>query len=85
MVYRDTLTEGLVVHVMYTYCQSYCGIQEYSDRGVGSTCNVHVLPELLWYTGILCQSTHRNNTRGNSDIWYISWPSSVSMELHVQL
>ena len=59
MVYRDTVTEGLAVHV---------------------------LPELLWYTGILC--THSaltgTNTRGNCDIWYISWPSSVSVELHVK-
>ena len=62
MVYRNTLTEGLVVHVMYTYCQSYCGIQGYSDK-------VHI----------------GTNIRGNCDIWYISWPSSVSMELHVQL
>ena len=63
MVCRDTLGyDAVAVHVMYTYCQSYCGMQEYSDK-------VHI----------------GTNKGGNCDIWYISWPSSVSMELHVQL
>ena len=26
--------DAVAVHVMYAYCQSYCGVQGYSDRGV---------------------------------------------------
>ena len=39
VVYRDTLTDSrgngaVALHVVYMYCQSYCGLQGYSDRGV---------------------------------------------------
>ena len=63
--YTDTLTEGgrgerVAVRVQYTYCHSYCVLHGYSDRGgggsrgeSGSTCTVHVLPQLLCLTRIL--------------------------------
>ena len=64
--YTDTLTEGgggvgerVAVRVQYTYCHSYCVLHGYSDRGggsrgeSGSTCTVHVLPQLLCLTRML--------------------------------
>ena len=61
----DSLTEGgrgesgSTVRVQYTYCHSYCVLHRYCDRGgegrgeSGSTCIVHVLPQLLCLTRIL--------------------------------
>ena len=54
VTYTDTLTEGeeerVAVRVQYTYCHSYCDLHGYSDRGgrgeSGSTCTVHILPQL---------------------------------------
>ena len=35
----------MAVHVMYTYCQSYCGMQGYSDRYIvgNDVVAVHVM------------------------------------------
>ena len=54
VTYTNTLIEGeeerVAVRVQYTYCHSYCDLYEYSDRGgrgeSGSTCTVHILPQL---------------------------------------
>ena len=59
MTYTDALTEGggggvgerVAVRVQYMYCHSYYDLHGYSTevgRGEsGSTCTVHVLPQLL--------------------------------------
>ena len=55
VTYADTLTEGVgervAVRVQYAYRHSYCDLCGYSDRGgreeSGSTCTVHVPPQLL--------------------------------------
>ena len=55
MTYVDTLTEGVgervAVRVQYTYRHSYCDLRGYSEEGgrveSGSTCTVHVPPQLL--------------------------------------
>ena len=55
VTYADTLTEGVgervAVRVQYTYRHSYCDLRGFSDRGgrgeSGSTCTVHVPPQLL--------------------------------------
>ena len=38
MTYANTLTEGegrkrVTVRVLYAYCQSFCDLRRYSDRG----------------------------------------------------
>ena len=51
----DNLTEGvgerMAVRVQYTYCHSYCDLHDTLTEGgrreSGSTCTVHVLPQLL--------------------------------------
>ena len=49
--------ERVAVRVQYTYRHSYCDLRGYSDRGgrgvSGSTCTVHVPPQLLCLTLIL--------------------------------
>ena len=41
----------VAIRVQYTYRHSYCDLRGYSDRGgrgvIGSTCTVHVPPQLL--------------------------------------
>ena len=48
---RGGVEEIVAVRVQYTYHHSYCDLRRYSDRGgreeCGSTCTVHVLPQLL--------------------------------------
>ena len=61
MTYADTLTEGVgervAVRVQYTY-STRTATDTLTERGrgeSGSTCTVHVPPQLLWLTRILWQ------------------------------